>query len=684
MKKLWKYGVLPLVIFVFLLVVTVLLMPALINVQQYVPQIEKSISKALGRPFSIGSDVAISFFPSPSLSFSGMKLGNPAGFKSDALVKIDYFEARVKLLPLFKKEIQVSRFVVGGLEINLEKNREGKVNWDFVIPKAVPRLDLLEDSISCKLLAVTDGRVNWIDRTNNARHTVDDLMLLLHDVQVNHPIGLDFRASYDGRPVALEGEIGPLRQKEGNRSLPLDIGFRLLEKLPGQIKGKVENWQSSAPVYDIALQLSSFSPRALFAALDLPFPVETSDPATFQAFELEMTVKGGGETVTVEKGAALLDDTRLLLVGELKKMKEVNFILDIDRLDLDRYLPPRDRREMPPDAAGEEAASGAIYRFAGSIPASLVGVVKLETLKLLGGTVSGVEAYLGGREGVFTLDKASMELYGGQLQANMAADLSAEAPRVRVAVESQGIDTATMLREMGGPDLLSGTLSGNLVVEFFGDVVEAVQESLSGEASFALVGGALPGIDLHRSIHSRELVKEGRTDFAELRGGVSIERGFLTIREAVLQTADMAMVIGGGADIPARAWNLQIAPQGVEAKPAKGKRPLPLAIAGTFAPPEFNFDDSRQPNRGREGADLALAGLVDEKLPSPIDEEVKGLVGKPLIDPAIVAQRFHLQRETIRRSEMKKRLQLGSGKIRINPLLVRSQKPETRNQKYSR
>jgi AsmA protein len=131
MKSFFKYGVVSLVTVVFLLIVTVLVLPVLINVQRFVPQVEKKISEVTGRSVSIGPDAGLSFFPWLSVSFSDIKLGNPQGFLSDIFLRMDSFEARIKLLPLLKKEVQISRLAIDGLEINLETREDGKVNWDF-------------------------------------------------------------------------------------------------------------------------------------------------------------------------------------------------------------------------------------------------------------------------------------------------------------------------------------------------------------------------------------------------------------------------------------------------------------------------------------------------------------------------------------------------------------------------
>lgn len=675
MKKLLKYGVFPVVTFVFLMVVTVMLLPVLINVQKYVPELEKSISKAAGRPFSIGPDVALSFFPALSLSFSDLKLGNPTGFVSDHIVRIDSFEARVKLLPLLKKEIRITRFVVGGLEINLEKNSEGRVNWDFLRSVGMPRLEHVQDHVSCTLLAVTDGRLNWIDRTNYLRHSVEDFMLLLNNVQANHPVTLDFRASYDGKPLSLEGQVGPLTQQQRLESLPVDLAFRLADILQGKVRGKVENWRS-APVYDLAFEVPSFSPRELFVAMKRDFPFPSADPTAFQTVDVSLAVKGDPRGFAIGPGAVRLDDTQAAFSGEVTNLMEkpdVRLDLDVDRLDLDRYVPPAGPEAGDMDAEGRNPLWAVRAHQANT--AALAGSVKVGVLRARGLNIEGFAANFDAKDGNIRLDQVLMKLHGGQLQGDFAAEfsgISGEAPKMQVTAETQGVDAAAVLRGVFGREVFTGALSGELKLEFSGDSADGMLKSLRGEGHFTCIDGTLPGVDLQRSLERRELVlahaaggpDQVQTDFAELKGAVTLDQGVLNLHDGILASPAMTLDVAGGADFPAGEWQLQLGRQGMEPQSSKGKGNGPLALAGKF---EGNLP--RQPvNVPADGKKVNVAILVDAKIPRPADEDVKDLEGKPLIDPAIVAQRFHLQRETIRRSEAKKQLQLGSGKIRIGPL----------------
>jgi AsmA protein len=686
MKNFLKYGVVPIAIFSFLLVLTVILLPVLINVQKFVPAIEEKVSEAIGRRLSLGPEFGLSLFPSLTLSFSDMKLGNPPGFLSDECVQIDSFEARIKLLPLLKKEIQISRLVVGGLKVNLEKNREGKINWQFIRSmfgresSANPLSGILRGGVSCTLLAVTDGEVNWIDRTKDARHAVSDLMILLNDVTVDTPIAVDFKAAYDGRPFALEGEIGPLRQTKGDEPLPVEIDFRIVDTVQGHVRGKVANWRT-APVYEATFELASFSPRKLFETLDIPFPLPTADPGTFQSAAIGITAKVDRTGFAVEKGTAQLDDIGLAFSLQAKNIKqpELEFHFEIDRLDLDRYLPVAvDGQTALSEAAERSSFTVGILRPLRD--ASLSGAAQIESLKVHGATVTDVDARFGGGDGVFTMNPSSMTLYGGQLQANLTADLLQQMPKVRVVLQSQGVQAETLLQEFGGNEFLSGTLTTDIGMEFFGETFDAMTKSLSGEATVSCRDGALRGVDLFRLMHSRkgggagqeEETAHPRTEFTELRSVMTLHNGLLDTRETALASPAGTLLISGTADLAERQWDLLVVPErmpATERRSDKSGRLLPLTVTGTFARPEMKIDNRKHPLVGAvETRKANVANLVDEQMPSPIDDDVKNLVGKALVDPAVIAQRFSLQPETIRRGEAKKLLPVGSGRIRIGPL----------------
>ncbi|MBW1997173.1 MAG: AsmA family protein, partial [Deltaproteobacteria bacterium] len=113
---------------VALVIIALLVVPAFVDLQTYKPRIEKMVSEATGRPFSIGGDIDLSLFPWVGFSASDIRLGNPPGFEEKDLASIKSIEVRVRLLPLISKDIQVKRFIVESPRIVLVKGKGGKTN----------------------------------------------------------------------------------------------------------------------------------------------------------------------------------------------------------------------------------------------------------------------------------------------------------------------------------------------------------------------------------------------------------------------------------------------------------------------------------------------------------------------------------------------------------------------------
>jgi len=130
MKSVIKWGAIIVGCLVVVIIAALLLIPRFVDVQKYKPVLESKVTEATGRPFSVGDDLSLSLFPWAGVSFSDLRLGNPAGFSEKEFVTVKSFEVRIKLLPLLSKDIQIKRFVVNAPHIVLVKNKNGRTNWE--------------------------------------------------------------------------------------------------------------------------------------------------------------------------------------------------------------------------------------------------------------------------------------------------------------------------------------------------------------------------------------------------------------------------------------------------------------------------------------------------------------------------------------------------------------------------
>jgi len=692
MKRFIKYGIVPAAIFLVLLAATIIVLPVVINVQKFIPEIETKLSEAAGRPVSIGPDLGLSLFPWLSVSLSDLKVGNPEGYLSDGFIKIESFEARIKLLPLFQHRIEISRFIIGGLEVNLERRKDGKANWDFndKSNRASGRAKFaglmswsLPKDLSVGLFAITDGTLYWFDRTNQSRYKISDLMFLLNNVTLKEPVAMEFKAAFEGKSLAAEGKLGPLGQHPGTGALPIDLAVNMVNGISGQLKGKVFNLQNN-PGYELSLHTSPFSARKLLSSLDLGSSPVTSGSDAFSSVQIDLTARGDGQSLSVEKGKIKVDDTSLDLTLAVKDFghPDIHFSLNGDRLDLDRYLAESntngDHRVEPVTAVPGKQDGGTWRNM------TLDGAIQLQKLAFGGGKVSDVNIKLRGADGILAVDPCSFALYGGIAKTSMTVDFQSRTPQASVEIKTKGVDAEPLLHDFAARDFLSGSLEGDIRLLFSGSSLEAIKKNLYADGSFIVQNGAIQGIDMVNAKRNvvtqtadRVLSKSDLgTPFAELRSLFTIRNGLMETHKTTIGSAAASLLVAGTADIVGGQLKLMVTPissaamkEGQENTAGEANGSIPFTLSGTIAEPKVHIDPHYFSEEELESpAVLEMKNLVEEKLPAPAEEDVKNLPGTTLVDPAVVAERFGLQPEVIRKNQTKKQIKVGSGRVRVSPL----------------
>ena len=276
MNKVVKWLLLIIAAFFVLCFLAILIVPRLVDLEDYRPQIESKVSEATGRPFTLGGDLELSLFPWAGIALSDLRLGAPPRFKEKDLVTIKSFEFQVKLLPLLFKDIQVKRFVLVGPKIVLEKSKDGKASWEGLgkvetevtakpearekIPKDKGEGDIPIESLAVEKFTIKDGDILWIDHAKGERRQLKQLRLDLDGISLQKPITVSLSGLVEGNPFSLKGKIGPLGKKPGEGSVDLNLSASIFETVAAGVQGRVAD-AATHLVYDLDFQVEPFSPR---------------------------------------------------------------------------------------------------------------------------------------------------------------------------------------------------------------------------------------------------------------------------------------------------------------------------------------------------------------------------------------------------------------------------------------
>jgi AsmA protein len=635
-----------------------LIAPAFIDIQDYKPEIEAFVSEKAGRPFKIGDDLSLSLFPWIGVSLSEAHLGNTSGFAEKDFVAVKSFEIRVKLLPLLSKDIQLKRFILDEPKITLIRNKSGKVNWalpDDAREKAtaekttkaskapaaeagLPIKDLTVGELSIK-----NGSVIWIDHTTAARKEITAVSLSLQDVSLERPVRLSFSAMLDNQPLSVDGTVGPVGKDFKQATIPVDIDLNAFKQLALQLKGSVKN-PASKPGIEMAVEIKEFSPRQLMAALGQKFPVNTSDPKVLERVALKANIKGDTSRASVTNGILNLDESTLNFSLNATEYSKPNlaFDLKLDRINVDRYLPPKS--EKKPAAEKPTSKKPTDYTLLRRL--ILDGRVQIGQLVANKAKIQDLVLQIKARNGVFDLDPLKLAMYQGNVSGKGNFNVQANTPQSSVNLNIENIQAGPLLKDVLEKDILEGVTNAKFELSMSGEEAAMIKKTLNGNGQVRFNDGAIIGIDLAGMVRNvkaafgleQKPTQRPRTDFAELNAPFSINKGLVHTPETQLKSPLIRVIAAGEANLVKETLDFRVEPKVVASIKGQGDERersglmVPVLVSGTFSKPQFAPDLAGMAKKELEdkilGTDKGKTILDKKGLEESAKGVLKGILGQ--------------------------------------------------------
>ncbi len=632
MKKLIKWIAILTGLLMVMVVAAVFLMPMLVDVQSYKPQIEKKVSEITGRPFTLAGELNLSVFPWVAISLSDLSLGNPEGYQATNFIKIKSFKARVKLLPLLSNEIEVKQFILDGPEIYLERRSDGQANWMGIGKKSTKQKkpgdtdnkdkqptddapgELPIKSLIVGEFAITNGHIHLNDQRTQVTKEFSAINLHLSDISLDRPIGIAFDAMVENKPVALQGTVGPIGKEPGKDTLHFNLTADALNQLRAELKGSLIA-PATKPEIDLSIHVAPFSPKQLFTTLEQDFPIKTIDPDVLNKVGVTLKVKGSPTAVSLSNGLLILDDSQLKFMAVVQKLNkpDINFKIDLDQINLDRYLPPPTGNKTKLGEAADKAKGGSGQAVAAKKKEinyeplrQLVinGELKIDKLIAHGAKIADISLKLEGHDGIFTLDPCSLNLYDGSISTVAAVNVQGKSPKTNITLQSKNIQVGPLLRDSANKDILEGAVETKVSLRLEGDEPNKIKRTLNGKGELFFRDGAVVGIDVAGMVRNikasfageEQTLQKPRTDFAELQVPFTLTNGLFKTTNTKLASPLLRLSMSGNADLVKETLNFKLKPKVVGTLKGQGDAEarsgimVPVIVDGTFKSPQFHPD----------------------------------------------------------------------------------------------
>jgi AsmA protein len=700
----WLFGLI--IFLVLLLAAAAVILPMVVDPNDYKPQIVAAAKQKLGRDLAIEQDLSLTVFPWLGIETGGVRVGNAAGFAEQPFAEIDQLGLKVKLMPLLSQQIEVDTLVVKGLRLNLEKDASGKTNWDDLAgqqeekpaqPGEAEKQPAEAPSplaLSVQGIQIEDARISWDDRQAGQKYVLDGVRVvtgaLAPGATVPVEAGINFSSSKPAMTlkadltasVSSDADLAVFRISDlllnldaAGEGLPTG-GTKLTLKANVTADTKadtlnLDQLEISGPAMaasgELAVSAMQTNPAAkgtlriaetnlktlasMFAS-----PIETTDPAalTRASGDLEFVYADGA--LKLDPLKVRLDDSNL--TGYLHMLDSAGPVvrtrLDLDQIDLDRYMPPAvsasadGQAAAPAERAQSKPAQGQEDPFAALRTLDFVGEFKIGKLKVNNARMSNVTTRVVSSKGVLKVDPMAASLYEGSFEGSAVLDASGKQPKLSAKNQLTDIQVGPLLKDVAGEDRLIGRGELYADVRMVGLSEAEIRRSLNGTSRFVFKDGALKGVNIAQVIREGssklglggdklDLGTPGQTDFTEISASLTMTNGVIKNDDLQAKSPLLRIAGKGEVDLPKDSIDYLITTELVKSLEGQGGKgrddlagiPIPVRVTGPLSKPSYRPDLeaalSAKAKAQLEEKKQEVTEKMEEKAKEKLDGVFKGL-----------------------------------------------------------
>ena len=574
--KIIKYVLIALGGLVILAVAVMAYVAATFDPNQYKPRIVQAVKDRTQRTLKLEGDIGLSFWPNIGAKIGKTSLSERASDREFAAVE----EVRValKLMPLLSGQAIVDTVRVRGLRASIVKAKDGSTNVDDLAgppaPKGAPAAKGAGADFKVDIagIEITDAAVSYADAAAGTKYVLSKLNLKTGRLAPGIPTSVEFS--------------GHIQSDKPKLDLPVALKTRMT----------FDPEKQSLALADLVLDAKGAAAGLTNLVVRLTGSADVD------------SVKERARASLAGKIADSSVKARLDIAGFATPA--VNFDVEIDQLDVDRYLPQ-------PAGVGQTAGAGKQpereqpFDLSGLRDLRASGTLKIGALKANNVRASNVRLDLKANGGRVDVNPLAASFYQGTLTSTIAINAAPAVPAFTVKHNMQGVSVGPLLKDLADNDMLEG--KGNVILDVTtqGNTVSALKKALNGTADVKLADGAVKGIDIAGSVRDAQAKlgalrgeqtqaadKSQKTDFSELTATFRIAKGVARNNDLSLKSPLVRVGGEGEINIGADSLNYLVKASIVGTSKGQGGREtgdlrgvtVPVRVSGPLAAPSYKLD----------------------------------------------------------------------------------------------
>ncbi|NOT10881.1 MAG: AsmA family protein [Methylococcaceae bacterium] len=640
-----------------LLIVAIITLPYFFNPNDFKPQIAEVVKEQTGRNLDLQGVLKFSFFPWLGISTGRIVFSNAPGFDEKPFASLEESIIKIKLLSLFTKKIETSGIVLKNLVLNLARNTQGVNNWDDLFrtdPTTTPSSstpatasqtenDLLK-TFAIGGINIENAQINWQNQQTGKQLVIKSINLDTGRLVINEPIAIDlsFVASNEAKLIesiqlttaliinekldhfvlnSIElhsitegGFADKALTTTGKAGLTLDLPSQSvkisgLQVESGDLKIAAElngTHISEHALFEGPVSVASFNPAKVLHEWGITLPV-MQDGLAFKKLAFNADLQASADSATLKNLSLSLDNSQMKGSIDITDFLQpaIGFNLAIDSIDVDRYLPPTDKKDKP-----LSSPASALAIAASSLPVETLknlnfnGELSVQNLKISDLKMQAVHLKLNAKDGSINTQQSINHFYQGIYSGHLNIDTPGNQPALSLDETFEHVQIEPLLTDYQGKAKFSGIVTATAKLKGQGKNTDSIKSSLNGQLTFQCQNGVIKGFNLQKIIDSGKSLVEGtsmpndhkndQTLFSDLTGTATVKQGLIQNDDLVAKSSKLHVNGKGQANLNTEKLDYQLTAKLLETADTELKQfqntPIVVHVGGTFDDPTFTID----------------------------------------------------------------------------------------------
>ncbi|MDE0049910.1 MAG: AsmA family protein [Rhodospirillales bacterium] len=345
-----------------LLVAALFLVPLLLDWEQYKPEIAERLETITGRDVTIDGPLAVTILPTPTIEAADLRIANAPGAAAPDMARIGALDLKLALGPLLGGEIAVTSLELVEPVIELQRLADGRPNW---LPESTPGQGPVEPEAGEPAAAeagltridaarITNGTIVYRHADGAPPERIEGIDATLSARSLDGPYRGNGRLAVRGRAIKFQFATATVGD---DRTLPVSLEAKLGGERGSALFEGTLTGLDGVPAFDGSVRAEAADLGALLDTLAVDLGSLPAEP-----FGAEFSARGalslGADAIAASELQVRLGESQATgaVSWQGGDVPRLDARIDLNRIDLDRFLPVAGEPEPAGAAAGSTAA----------------------------------------------------------------------------------------------------------------------------------------------------------------------------------------------------------------------------------------------------------------------------------------------------------------------------------------